>query len=82
MKVNLPKLDKSVLADFYGSPEYKSLLQLMELEKLQWAQDAIYALDQEHLREIRGKINAYKNLEDFLKTNHKTNTKKLDNLVQ
>jgi hypothetical protein len=77
MKVNsLQKQDKSVLADFYESPEYKSLRKVMGELQLEWAQAAVTAPTMEDLRELRGQINAFRKLEDLLKTNHKQNVQK------
>jgi hypothetical protein len=73
MKVNLQKLDKSVLADFFESQEYKSLRIIMAQMQEEWKRQAVDAPTIEALRELRGKINALTEFDDQMKKNHKTN---------
>lgn len=71
--INLTKEDKSVLVDLLQSPMYKSLRKVMEEMQLEWAQQAVTAPTMEDLREMRGKIQAFRDLENTLKKLYKQN---------
>lgn len=80
MKVNsFPKQEKGVLADFFESPEYKSLKVIMDSLIAEWKEAAIDAPSIENLREIRGKIIGVTKLDELLRQNHRKN---LPNLMQ
>lgn len=77
MKVqDLKREDQSVLADFYESPEYKSLREVVNAQIANWQIDAINVSNMEDLKELKGKILALTQLIDFLKKNHKQNVQK------
>jgi hypothetical protein len=77
MKVqDLKREDQSVLADFYESPEYKSLRGVIDGYIANWQADAINALTMEDLKELKGKVLALTQLTEFLKKNHKQNVQK------
>lgn len=76
MKVNLTKQDKSVLADFFESEEYKSLRNIMSAMQDEWRYQAVDAPDFETLREIRGMIYALDQFDEQMKKNHKKNLPK------
>lgn len=73
MKVNLQKLDKSVLADFFESQEYKALRNIIAEMQEQWRRDCVDAPTMEALHELRGKIYALDEFDDQMKRNHKKN---------
>jgi hypothetical protein len=73
MKVNLNKLDKSVLADFFESQEYKSLRNIILEMQEDWKRQAVDASSMEILRELRGKIYALDELDTQMRRNHKQN---------
>lgn len=71
MKVNLQKIEKSVLADFFESQEYKSLRILMAEMQSVWRLQAVNSPSMEALSETRGKIQALGEFDDQMKKNHK-----------
>lgn len=82
MKSSLDSLsndEKSLLAHFTGSEEYRVLFKLVEIERLELAKDHVNQDDIKHIKYLSGKSDGLKGLIATLKQNKKDVNKKDNN---
>lgn len=79
MKSSLDKLtgdEKSLLAHFTGSEEYRVLFKLIDIERLELAKDHVNQDDIKHIKYLSGKSDGLKGLVETLIQNKKNVNKK------